>query len=292
MSPGIFVCVPLCVRGGGSYGLQQSSLCQTMQRQTNLIQTFRLPDKGYSPSSPPADNNSNQVACLDTRCAWHESRLGSPGVTILLGKQLQGFRETDWKATYLNQHPSLLCVSLRSEADGFMPTTTDDFQDFFKYGISLPHSRLLTRCSVSHPKYSPPSIKTCFFHTWNNRTTPQRNHKVLFFFAESASAGITELPGTWCVTGGFVWSGSNLQTLNRPPIQTNAALLGASLSFPCLVWRRETAPDITQTVNSGRCINRLPAPSTSCTLWASNSEMFLHILHKQVHTDAICVPKQ
>lgn len=83
------------------------------------------------PRRSPADNNSNQAACLDPQCAWHETRLGSPGVTILLGKLLRGFRETDWKATYLNQDAShLLSASVSSEADRFILTTEDDSRAF------------------------------------------------------------------------------------------------------------------------------------------------------------------
>lgn len=58
------------------------------------------------PLLPPLITTGNQLACLDTRSARHETSLGSSGDTVLLGKQPQGFTERTREATFLHQHPS------------------------------------------------------------------------------------------------------------------------------------------------------------------------------------------
>lgn len=45
------------------------------------------------PPLPPLITTGNQLACLDTRSARHETSLGSSGDTVLLGKQPRGFSE-------------------------------------------------------------------------------------------------------------------------------------------------------------------------------------------------------
>lgn len=147
------------------------------------------------------------------------------------------------------------------------------FRLFFKYGISLPHSRLLTRCSVTHPKYSPPSVKTCFFHTWNNTTIPQRNHKVknhVVFFC-------------WISLCWYYWTSWNLMrdrwiclvripspnTNPPPPLHPNKCNIAGCLAVfprPCLETRDGPRH---HTDGKQRTLHKqLPAPLASCTLWA------------------------
>lgn len=234
------------------------------------------------PRLSPADNNSNQVACLDTRCAWHESRLGSPGVTILLGKQLRGFRETDWKATYLNQYPptphppSFVCLWGARLTD-LCPQQQMTF-GLFKYGISLPHSRLLRRCSVSHPKYSPLRVqKATFFipgikHHYHKGTIKSKT-MTFYFFADSAFAGITQLPGTWTMTGGFVWSGSHLQTLPPPPHPNKHSIAGCLAVFPMPCLETRAGPRHHTDGKQRTLHKQLPAPLARCNFWGLDRQI-------------------
>lgn len=179
----------------------------------------------------------------------------------------------DSEATYFTNYPSV-SVCLQGAR-----VTADDFQAFYMC-ISLPHSRLVIHCSVwwfnLHPNCSLPNGNRQFLispskkpgeicgthcNHWSlqSQTTRSENMKYLLYQTLLAFLGFQK-SDPW-----QVWLGSHHQTLISSPVPTNAALLSASLSFPCLVWKQEQAPDITQTVNIRH--KQLPALLVNGTLW-------------------------
>lgn len=126
-----------------------------MQRPTNLIQTFRLPDKGSSPGAPPLITTAIKRPVW-TRDVLHINQGSAALVSpFFLGNSRGALGEMDWKATHLNQDPLPPPPCVCEERGGqIYPHDSGWLSGLCTYVRSPPHSRLLTRCSVSHPQFS------------------------------------------------------------------------------------------------------------------------------------------
>lgn len=149
---------------------------------------------------------------------------------------------------FLHQHPSSSSCPEGGRVVDLHPQQQTIFRFAFRcVSVYLIPGWWLSVMTKSSPKCSHPSGSSPFlsFPQINlDKECPQvslitnqkaKNHEIL---TVSDSTRIAELPATWSATGGIVWSGFHIQTLISPTVQTNAALLGASPSFPCLVWRQ------------------------------------------------------
>lgn len=199
-----------------------------MQRPTNLIQSFRLPDKGCSPGAPPL---------ITTAIKWPVWTRDVPdmkqGSASLVSQCFLGNSHGAWgKRT---ERPHILIrippTSSVCEERGWQmyPHNSRRLPGFCTHVISLPHSRPLTCFSVTHPKFSPPhgnsgSYSGGVTHWLHKGTT---RSKIMTFFSWISLCWY-RWP-SWNLIG-FVWSGSHLHAITPSCKQTQHCWMPRCLS--------------------------------------------------------------